>query len=394
MFQFTDTAILDSEKTRIIDGGFMVCVAKAVRTGIQDYLGSEVGRDDLRIVKVYRPPSEVFSDASLQSFSHAPITDNHPSVMVDAENWADLAKGEVSTAAKKDGEWVQLPLILKDSRLISDVRSGKRQLSAGYSCDLEWTPGVSPDGEAYDAVQTKIRINHLAVVDKARAGDDASIRDSAARTWGIRPVTSIVDTQGGSLMTGNVLQKVMIDGLTIETTDQGAQAITKLQGQLKDAMTALAKSDSDLEETKKEKLKELAKKDEEIADLKNKVMDDAAMDAAATVRGDLVAKAKAICSDVKTDGVSSALIKKSVVDAKDATLAGKMAGKDALYVTAYYDAAFDRLSAEIEDGGALDKALANVRTNDSRQPTGQNKQQAAYDASVNDLNAWRTKKGI
>ena len=391
MLQLKDTALLDSEKTRIIDGGYMVCVAKSVRTGIQDYLGREVERPDLKVVRVYRPPSEVFSDASLQSFSHAPITDNHPSVMVTADNWADLAKGEVSTAAKKDGEWVSLPLILKDSRLISDVQSGKRQLSAGYLCELDWTPGVTPTGEAYDAVQTNIRINHLAVVDRARAGEGASVPLGDSRVWGDNPSTSTVDNQGGSLMTGTVLQKVMIDGLTIETTDQGAQAITKLQKQLGDAGTALAKADSDLAEEKKAKLKELAKKDEEIADLKSKVLDEAAMDAAATARGDLVAKAKAICADVKTDGVSSAVIKKTVVDTMDSSIATKLAGKDSIYVAAYYDAAFDRLTEEVKDGEQLQSVLTRPVL-DSRQPSGAAKQQAAFDASVEDLNAWRNPK--
>lgn len=391
MLQLTDTALLDSEKTRIVDGGYMVCVAKSVRTGIQDYLGSEVDMPSMKVVRVYRPPSEVFAPASLQSFSHAPITDNHPSVMVTADNWADLAKGEVSTVAKQEGEWVSLPLILKDSRLISDVQSGKRQLSAGYFCELDWTPGVTSDGEAYDAIQTKIRINHLAVVDRARAGEGASIPLADARVWGRSPSTSSMDKSGDSLMTDKPLQKVMIDGLTIETTDQGAQAITKLQGQLKDAGTALAKADADLAEEKKEKLKELAKKDEEITDLKSKVLDEAAMDAAATARGDLVAKAKAICADVKTDGVPSAAIKKTVVDTMDASIATKLVGKDTIYAAAYYDAAFDRLTEEVKDGAQLQSALTRP-VHDSRQPSGAQKQQQAYDASVADLNGWRTAK--
>lgn len=79
------------------------------------------------IVRVYRPADQVFADASLQSFTHAPVTMNHPDEAVTAENWKDLAIGEVSTAAKKDGEWVHLPLILKDAKAIADVEAGKRE---------------------------------------------------------------------------------------------------------------------------------------------------------------------------------------------------------------------------------------------------------------------------
>ena len=46
-------------------------------------------------------------------------------------------------------------------------------------------------------------------------------------------------------MTDKPMQKVVVDGLTIETTDQGAQALTKVQGQLADALTAVAKAQAD-----------------------------------------------------------------------------------------------------------------------------------------------------
>src|SRR5690606_11989374 len=100
-----------------------------------------------------------------------------------------LAVGEVSTAAQKDGEWIALPLILKDAAAIKAVQGGKRELSAGYTCTLDWTPGTTPDGETYDAVQRGIKINHLAVVDRARAGSTARIGDGA-ETWGASPVLS------------------------------------------------------------------------------------------------------------------------------------------------------------------------------------------------------------
>lgn len=54
-----------------------------------------------------------------------------------------LSVGEVSTAAKQDGQWVMLPLILKDAAAIKAMVSGKRELSAGYVCELDWTPGLT-----------------------------------------------------------------------------------------------------------------------------------------------------------------------------------------------------------------------------------------------------------
>lgn len=105
--QFTDAVTVAGKPRRTADG--LVAEAKAVRTGIQLYSGDEVGKPDMTVVRVYRPPEEVFADASLQSFTHAPITNDHPKDMVTAENWKDLAIGEVSTAAKKDGVIPTLP---------------------------------------------------------------------------------------------------------------------------------------------------------------------------------------------------------------------------------------------------------------------------------------------
>lgn len=64
--------------TRRTADGYPIAEAKAVRTGIQPYLRDEVGKPDLQVVRVYRPAEEVFSDNSLQSFTHAPVAVNHP----------------------------------------------------------------------------------------------------------------------------------------------------------------------------------------------------------------------------------------------------------------------------------------------------------------------------
>ena len=49
-----------------------------------------------------------------------------------------------------------------------------RELSCGYNLRLDETPGVW-EGQPYDAIQRDIEINHLALVDKARAGEQARL---------------------------------------------------------------------------------------------------------------------------------------------------------------------------------------------------------------------------
>lgn len=358
--QFTDSVTVAG--TRRTADGYLVAEAKCVRTGIQLYTGAEVGMADKAVARIYRPPEEVFAQGSLQSFSHAPVTIDHPTEMVDAGNWRTLSVGEVSTAAKKDGEWVMLPLILKDASAIDAVTSGKRQLSAGYVCKLDMTPGVTPEGEAYDGRQTDIKINHLALVDRARAGFEARIGDGAAQ-WGVSPVTTQTADERTPDMPEN-LRKVLVDGLPVETTDNGAHAIEKLikdrdalQGKLADAEKAHA-------DAIKAKDEEIAKKDAALDAEKAKVLSDADLDKRVQARAALVTVAKDIAKDVKTDGLSDAAIRKAVVAAN----LGDAAVKDKS--DAYVDARFDILVEDAAKNGGDDPfrtVVANglQATNDS-----------------------------
>jgi hypothetical protein len=352
---FTDAVTVAG--TRRTGDGYLIAEAKAVRTGIQLYAGDEVGKPDMRMVRVYRPADEVFADASLQSFTHAPVTVNHPDDAVNASNWKDLAVGEVSTAAKKDGEWVWLPLILKDAAAIASVESGKRELSAGYSCELVWGDGVTADGQQYDATQKNIKINHLAIVDSARAGSQARIGDGAV-SWGISPVTTDQDPERNKIMT---LKTVTVDGIPVEVTDQGAVVITTLQQRLADASTKAADADKAHNTAVAAKDAEIAKKDAEIDALKAKVLSDADLDKRVQDRAILVKAAEAIAKDIKTEGLSDAAIRKAVVVAK---LGDAVKDK----ADAYIDARFDILveDAKKDNPDPFRAVVAGgVKTNDN-----------------------------
>jgi hypothetical protein len=368
--QFTDAVTVAG--TRRTADGYLVAEARAVRTGIQLYTGAEVEKPDMAVVRVYRAADQVFSVDSLQSFSHAPITMDHPSEQVTADNWKALSVGEVSTAAKQDGEWVILPLILKDASAIASVESGKRELSAGYNCELDFTPGVTADGQPFDAQQRSIKINHLALVDRARAGSQARIGD--AGPWGAAPITQTIADERTVPMT-ETLRTVVVDGLSVQTTDQGAQAIAKLQKDADALRTQITATDAAHQTALAAKDGELAKKDAEIDALKAKVVDGAALDKLVADRAGLINTAKAIAKDVKTEGLSDADIRKAVVVAAlgDAAVKDKPA--------AYIDARFDILAEDAakkaggtdafrtvvqggitptNDAGAIDKAYQGM----------------------------------
>lgn len=175
-----DKLTIDS-KRRTRDG-YLTVSAKVARAGnVQLYSGDEVGKPEMSVVRVYRPADEVFSNDTMQSFAHRPVTLGHPSQSVSSHNWKDVAKGWSDGEVVRDGEFVRVSMLLADAGTIKEIEDGTRELSMGYDCSLDFTAGVTPSGEAYDAIQRGIRSNHIAVVPKARGGAELRIGDSANR---------------------------------------------------------------------------------------------------------------------------------------------------------------------------------------------------------------------
>jgi len=158
--------------------GYLVAEARAARTGVQLYSGAEVGRPDLQVVRVMRPHDEVFSSDSLASYAHKPMTVGHPPKGVTAETWRQHSVGHTSNEVAQDGIYVRLPMMLADAEAIRSLENGTKEISVGYTCDLAWEPG-SANGETWDAVQKRIRVNHVAIVPKGRAGAECRISDAA-----------------------------------------------------------------------------------------------------------------------------------------------------------------------------------------------------------------------
>lgn len=318
--QLTDKATLS--EPRMTADGYLVADARIARVGIQVYAGSEVGKPEMAQVRVYRPEAEVFAADALASFAHRPVTNDHPPEAVSAKNWRKFSVGMTGDEVARDGAFVRIPMVLMDAGAIDAVKNGKRELSCGYTCDLKFEAGTTPSGEPYDAVQTAIRGNHLAIVSAGRAGSDCRIGDEAEKEAKM------------------ALKTVTVDGIPIEVTDQGATVIATLQQRLADAATASAAADAKHATTLAAKDAELAKKDATIDDLKAKVVDAAALDKLVADRAALVTVAKAIAKDAKLDGLSDADIRKAVVIAK----LGDAAVKDK--PQAYIDARFDILAED------------------------------------------------
>jgi Uncharacterized protein conserved in bacteria (DUF2213) len=179
--QFTEMVLFDQDQPRFkrtVDG-YLAAQPRVARTGIQLYSPREVGKPEMdRMVRVYRPEEEVFNNDTIRSFAHRPVTLDHPSEMINDKNWKNYSVGHTVDPIVRDGEFVRCPVLLMDSEAIKAFEGGRNQLSMGYVCDLKWEPGVTEDNEPYDAVQTNLRMNHLAIVGSARGGDKLRIGDT------------------------------------------------------------------------------------------------------------------------------------------------------------------------------------------------------------------------
>lgn len=126
----------------------------------------------------YRPPDEVFHKDSIASLQDAAVTEHHPGEPVSSGNYSKLAKGHVSGANRAD-TGIGGSVVITDETTIKRIDAKEfRDLSPGYSVDLDPTPGVTPEGERYDAVQRNIRYNHVALLPpgNGRQGSEVSLR--------------------------------------------------------------------------------------------------------------------------------------------------------------------------------------------------------------------------
>lgn len=319
-----DTVLFDG--ARLTRDGYLVGQAKIARTGIQHYTAAELGLADRSpgdIVRVYRPPEAVFDQQAMAGMAHRPVTNDHPAGSVTSKNWKQLAVGFVGgDVAQQDQKFISVPLALMDQAAIDDWQAGKRELSVGYQCELTMKDGITPEGDAYDAVQSNIKPNHLALCWKARGGSDLHFGDN----------------EGDRTMPDNVnTRAVVVDGISYQMTDQGAQLIDRLKGLLDTSAKAMETAQAEHGKVVAAKDAELAKKDAEIADLKTKVVDGPALDALVADRAAVVAKAKAVAPTLDCSGKSNMEIKRAALGdaAKDKS-------------DAYVDAAFDLKTADLK----------------------------------------------
>jgi hypothetical protein len=329
------------------DEGFLKVPARISRTGIQEYLAIEMGltdRDPTDVVRVYRPEEEVFNDESLVSFANKPVTNNHPPELVSPDNSKQFSVGMSGPDVTRDGMFAKTVLHVTDGEAIKSIESGKTELSNGYTADIEWVSGVTPDGEQYDAIQRNIKGNHIAIVERGRAGPACRVADNL-------PITG--DTVA--------MAKITIDGVDFEVSDQAAQAVGKLQARVSDAEEETQKKADELE-AKEDEMEEKAKEAKKTEDSLKAKLDDATskiptadtLDKLVTDRTAVVDTVRKVAPEVEWEGKDADTLRREVVAAKCPNVQLDSVSAD------YINARFDMLVESVENNSQqqLDDAIS------------------------------------
>ena len=155
--------------------GFLKIPGFATRVGVFPYL---TGSGEIR--RELRHPDDVFDPQSMKTLQYAPVTIEHPPVMLTPANVGRYSVGHTTERVEVNRDLLDTDLIVEEQEGIDAVeKEGIRELSSGYLCDVVEEEGVYT-GAPYNYRQKNIKYNHLAMVKRGRAGPEVRMRlDSA-----------------------------------------------------------------------------------------------------------------------------------------------------------------------------------------------------------------------
>lgn len=236
--------------SKIDDNGYLRIDGVVAHVGILEYMD-----DDGTVIREFVPEETLFEPASLESLAGAPVTLQHPPVMVTPSNYKEYSQGSVNGMPKRDGDnLVASMLVIGNEALHAVEYDGVSELSPGYSVDLDETPGEW-QGQKYDRVQRNRRYNHQAIVDAARGGSVCSLRFDGANVPNNedKSMTQIKLPGGGTVEVADAATAATINAALAKqgkrldsTTGQLKKLVKAIAPKLKlDADTVMTESDDE-----------------------------------------------------------------------------------------------------------------------------------------------------
>ena len=333
-----DTAPIDKVTQDAQTGFIHITDVPIACVGVFPYL-----KADNSVEMEAKLPTELLSDSTVSSADSKPVTNDHPTELVNQRNASKYMKGFTADNAHVDNDTLKVDMTITDADLISEINKGKQELSIGFETEIVPEKGEYK-GVAYDSVQRNIQINHVAVVEHGRAGhsvrligDSAEMveQDNVHKKGQIMETTKVrLNDADVTVATGDADKIIKLDADNSEKQRQ----IDDLKAKIKEMQDQLAKLQGDDDKNKKNADKAQAKADaaeKELADLKEKYSGDA-MDKAISARMELINKVKPYVGDsYEFKGKSEKQLKLDAIKALDDSV--DLDDKSDDYINAYFD---------------------------------------------------------
>ncbi len=332
-----------------------------------------------------RPADEVFAVDSLATLRDAPVTVLHPAGLVTRDTWDDVSVGHNGGGATVESDRLVVTdgLVVQSADAVARVRSGELcETSAGYTCDLDETPGVDPVDGPYDKIQRRIRYNHIALGPEgwARGGREMALRMDGVSVEvdapALAPLAPSRNDSAGSPAKDNTRMKIRIKGRDYRADAEAEMVeaqkkVDEMAGELSTATDKGAEVDAKLEAASKALIEAAqtvaalqvqlaaAKAPAAPAPIAEDDVPEAVQDSIAAKRGALLSIARTVLpAEEKLDGLKASEIRAKVVAHAMPTV--KLDGLDAKTVEGMYLAVTTRAGEQAQKRADGNNALAAV----------------------------------
>jgi hypothetical protein len=268
-----------AESARTIDdNGFLHVTGCAItKEQVAPYFGREIpnwqrlGLNPDSIYKLYRPAAEI--KKAVESCNGIPIQLEHHEDLADAPA-KETRIGSTGTDGEFKAPYLVNSLHFTDANAIKRIQDGSmRELSLCYRYEPVAKHGTF-NGEDYDLVMTNISCNHVALVERGRAGHDVFVKDSepeglktvgeskdSAQNTNSNAVDGVITTKKEENAMDSEKLKLFIDELVKAGID-GEKAKTTIEEIIKERTAEPVKAEEEVKE-------EVKTEDENPVDAKN-----------------------------------------------------------------------------------------------------------------------------
>lgn len=156
--------------------GTLLCDAIVSGPGVLTYR-NDAGETWRELV----PPETLEDPEYLEGVGRGVLTLLHPDEDVTPDNVQEHGVGDTDgDVCVLAGGFIRARLAVRARKALDAIDAGIEEISPGYDVEIEETAGVHPEYGAYDAIQRRRVLNHLAIVPRGRSGPNVRLRADSA----------------------------------------------------------------------------------------------------------------------------------------------------------------------------------------------------------------------